>query len=124
MVAFYARLCWNTSRNYRIMSYVTYAILGASYIIAIIYKTFNCFPLVLSFVKSHLTQPRVWNPSDQCTGGPATVYTRTAYIMTTSLLDISTDMLCLILPFVILRNLRIDIRKKIALGVYIPDRRN
>jgi hypothetical protein len=38
--------------------------------------------------------------------------------MTTSLLDICTDIICLVLPFAILKSLRIDLRKKIALGVF------
>src|SRR5947207_1128826 len=67
-----------------------------------------------------LTQTRVWDPADQCTGGPTTQYTRTIYLMTTSLLDISTDLVCLILPVVIIRTLRMDTRKKIALGVSLP----
>ena len=46
IVAFYARLCWNTSRMYRIATYITYFILGASFVTVIIYKTFNCYPLV------------------------------------------------------------------------------
>ena len=118
MIAFYARLCWNTSKTYRIVTYVTYGILAASFIVLIFYKTFYCFPLVTPLLWIVLIyQSRVWDPLDQCTGGTTFQFTRTAYLTTTCVLDITTDIICLVLPMAILRNLRIDNRKKFALGV-------
>jgi len=82
------------------------------------FKTFYCFPLVKDLNHGDADgQSRVFDPSDQCTGGSVAQYTRTAYLLTTSLLDIIDDLICLILPFCILRNLHISLRKKIALGV-------
>lgn len=73
--------------------------------------------MVHPFIVGAHFQPRVWDPSDQCTGGSTSQYTRTAYLLTISVMDISTDLLCLVLPFCILKDLKIDVRKKIALGV-------
>jgi hypothetical protein len=65
-----------------------------------------------------LRQRRIWDPADQCTGGATTQYTRTKYLLTNTIVDVSTDLICMILPFFILRKLHLDVRKKIALGVY------
>ena len=118
LVSFYARISWNTSQVYRVIAYITLAILGSTFIIVMFFKTFYCFPLVTDLNHGDADeQSRVFDPSDQCTGGSVAQYTRTAYLLTTSLLDIITDLICLILPFCILRNLHISLRKKIALGV-------
>ena len=118
LVSFYARISWNTSQLYRVIAYITLSIIGCSYIIVMFFKTFYCFPLVKDLNHGDADgQSRVFDPSDQCTGGSVAQYTRTAYLLTTSLMDIITDLICLILPFCILRNLHISLRKKIALGV-------
>ena len=63
----------------------------------------------------------MWDPSDQCAKmGTVAQYSRATYLLVTELLDIVTDLICLILPFCILRNLHISLRKKIALGVGAP----
>ena len=54
IIAFYARLVWTTARIYRIVTYITYTILGCTLTVVIFYKTFNCYPLVFHS-DSHLT---------------------------------------------------------------------
>jgi hypothetical protein len=46
LIALYARICWNTFRVFRWVTYITLAILAVSVVIVLLYKTFFCWPLV------------------------------------------------------------------------------